>query len=431
MNTPAQAQRLLRAGRIAEAEAAYEAVLAQFPDDAEALNVVALAAIRRRDLARARALLEHAVAAHPTDAQSRYHLGRALDESGELDAAKAAYAAALQAQPGLYLARLHLANVHDRSGAAGPALQEYVAALHDAQRQGRWLDPATTPQNLQPLVERAVQTIMGAKRGIAERTLEELTQQYGRSELRRVERALRIHLREELPSGPDPRQQPTFFYFPELPPSPYLCHGDDGNRVQFPWIEALEALEAQTPLIRQELRRVLTSSAGHERVFLDAEVEQLNLRGTDAAPGWTGYYFYRHGQQRADAIAACPATAAALAALPLAHVPGHGPEVLYSVFMPGTHLLPHRGVTNTRVVGHLPLIVPQGCALRVAGEEHAWTEGRVVIFDDTYEHEAWNRSAEIRVVLIFDLWNPGLSAVERVAVARILARLGVLSAPGS
>ncbi len=428
MNTPAQAQRLLREGRIAEAEAAYEAVLAQSPDHAEALNVVALAALRRRDVARARSLLEHAVAAHPADAQSRYHLGRALEESGELDAAKVAYGAALQAQPELYLARLHLARAHDRSGAAGPALREYVTALRDAQLQGRWLDPATTPQNLRPLVERAVETIMSAKRGIAERTLKELTQQYGRSELTRVERALRIYLREQAPSAADPRQQPTFFHFPDLPSSPYLYRGTDGNRALFPWIDALEA---QTPLIRQELQRVLKASSGHERVFLSAEVEQLNLRGTDAAPGWTGYYFYRHGQLRGENIAVCPATAAALSTLPLAHVPEHGPEVLYSVFTPGTHLLPHRGMTNTRLVGHLPLIVPERCALRVAGEEHTWIEGRVVIFDDTYEHEAWNRSGEIRVVLIFDLWNPHLTAVECAAVALILARMGVITPPGS
>ena len=88
-------------------------------------------------------------------------------------------------------------------------------------------------------------------------------------------------------------------------------------------------------------------------------------------------------------------------------------------------------MTNTRLVGHLPLIVPERCALRVAGEEHTWIEGRVVIFDDTYEHEAWNRSGEIRVVLIFDLWNPHLTAVECAAVALILARMGVITPPGS
>ncbi len=105
-------------------------------------------------------------------------------------------------------------------------------------------------------------------------------------------------------------------------------------------------------------------------------------------------------------------------------VEDHGPEILFSVFTPGTHLLAHRGVTNTRVVAHLPLIVPPDCALRVGGEDHAWQEGRVVVFDDTYEHEAWNRSDQIRVVLIFDLWNPHLTELERAAVARIVVAIG-------
>ncbi len=102
----------------------------------------------------------------------------------------------------------------------------------------------------------------------------------------------------------------------------------------------------------------------------------------------------------------------------------HGPEVLFSVFTPGTHLLPHRGVTNTRLVGHLPLLVPEDCALSVGGELHAWHEGQVVVFDDTFEHEAWNRSKQTRVVLIFDLWNPYLTEAEQAAVTEIVETVG-------
>ena len=74
-------------------------------------------------------------------------------------------------------------------------------------------------------------------------------------------------------------------------------------------------------------------------------------------------------------------------------------------------------VTNTRVVCHLPLVVPEGCALVVGGERHEWREGVAVLFDDTYEHEAWNRGSETRVVLIADVWNPHLTAAEREAVS--------------
>jgi aspartate beta-hydroxylase len=153
-------------------------------------------------------------------------------------------------------------------------------------------------------------------------------------------------------------------------------------------------------------------------------VERQSLGGSGTAPSWNGYYFYRHGIRRDENCACCPVTSAALDQLPLSRVREHGPEILFSVFTAGTHLLPHRGVTNTRVVGHLPLIVPKDCALKVGGEIHVWQEGEVVVFDDTYEHEAWNRSEETRVLLIFDLWNPYLTEAEQVGVVDIVEAIG-------
>jgi aspartate beta-hydroxylase len=422
MNLSVQAKQLLREGRVAEAERLYEQILATSPDDAEALNLVALAALRRRDLARALALLRHAVAVHPNDFHSRYHLARCHDEAGEVMQALPLYESAVAMQPSNPGARLHYAYALERSGAREQALAHYVRALAQAQSEGRWLDPRTTPANLKPLVEQAVSLVRQTKRALADSALMELRARYGGSELGRVERALRIYLREEPAPLTDPRQQPTMLYFPDLPPSAYL------ERRLFPWIERLEA---ETGAIRAELMQLLPSSAGRERVFLKEEVERANLRGIGAEPSWNGYYFYRHGQRREDNCAACPATATALDALPLARVPGHGPEVLYSVFTTGTHLLPHRGVTNTRLVGHLPLIVPPDCALKVGGELHVWQEGRVVVFDDTYEHEAWNRSDRIRVVMIFDVWNPHLTPVEQAAVAELLPRMGALQPAAS
>jgi aspartate beta-hydroxylase len=422
MNLSVQAKQLLKEGRVAEAERLYEQILAASPDDAEALNLVALAALRRRDLARALALLRHAVAVHPSDFHSCYHLARCQDEAGDLAQALPLYESVLEMQPANPVARLYFAYALERSGSRERALAHYVRALGQAQSEGRWLDPRTTPPNLKPLVEQAVALVRQTKRALADDALAALRARYGGSELGRVERALRIYLREEAAQLADPRQQPTMLYFPDLPPSAYL------DRKLFPWIDGLEQA---TGAIRAELMRLLPSSAGRERVFLSESVERVNLRGIGAEPSWNGYYFYRHGERREDNCAACPATAAAIDALPLARVPGHGPEVLYSVFTTGTHLLPHRGVTNTRLVGHLPLIVPADCALKVGGELHVWQEGHVVVFDDTYEHEAWNRSDRIRVVMIFDVWNPHLTPVEQDAIAELLPRMGALQPAAS
>ena len=45
-----------------------------------------------------------------------------------------------------------------------------------------------------------------------------------------------------------------------------------------------------------------------------------------------------------------------------------------------------------------------------------------MVFDDTFDHEAWNGSDERRIVLIFDVWNPQLSLPEREAFRRVLDR---------
>lgn len=414
--TPAhELRQLLREGRLADAARAGERVLERTPDDLEALNIVGLAALSGGRVQRALDLLGRAVRLDPRDAATHHHFARAQEAAGDIDAALAAYDSALKLRPDFFLARLHRAAALERRGDARRALVNFARALTDAQQLGKWTNAATTPPGLQPLLEHAVRTVRAGRRSLLADLLEPVARRHGRDSLTRVERCLRLQLLEEEPVYPDPRQRPTFLYFPGLSASAYP------ERALFPWIADLEA---QTALIREELHGVLCSEAGRERVFTSAELEQQNLRGLTQPPSWNGYYFYRHGERREDNCGACPRTIRALDALPLARVPGHAPEVLFSVFTPGTQLLPHRGVTNTRLVGHLPLIVPENCALSVGGEVHAWQEGRVVVFDDTYEHEAWNRSDLTRVILIFDLWHPGLSEAERAAVSELVVALG-------
>jgi len=415
MMSAAEAQQLLRQGRLVEAERAFQEILAASPDDVEALNVAALIALRNGEAQRALELLGRSIQVNPADALTHHHLGLAHEAAGNLQAAAAAHRSALQAAPQLHAARLQLGRTLEQLGEGQQAVVQYARALADAQQQGRWLNPDTTPVPLRAAVEHAVLAVRDGRREAFAQILAPLVARYGASEITRVEQCLRIYMNEEQPLHPDPRQQPTFLYFPDLPPSAYL------ERSLFPWIPALEA---KTDAIRAEMLALLPSDQGLERVFTSDELEQVNLRGLDVPPSWNGYYFFRHGERREDNCRACPRTTAALTALPLAQVREHGPEVLYSVFTPGTHLLPHRGVTNTRVVAHLPLMVPDQCVLNVGGERHHWQEGRVVVFDDTYEHEAWNHSARTRVVMIFDIWNPYLTEVERSAVTDLIGAIG-------
>ena len=88
---------------------------------------------------------------------------------------------------------------------------------------------------------------------------------------------------------------------------------------------------------------------------------------------------------------------------------------------PHTHIPPHTGVANFRLLVHLPLILPGQCRFRVGSETREWRLGEAWVFDDTIEHEAWNDSDETRVILICDLWNPYLSVEERQAIAQVIA----------
>ena len=415
MDNSNEARALLRQGRLLEAECAYARILEASPDDAEALNVVALAALRDGDATRALGLLRHAATITPLDAQTQFNLGRALEIHDDLAAASICYQQAVRLQPEFFLARLHLGSALERRGKNHSAALNFTRALQCAQANGRWLNPATTPAGLRPLVEHAVIAADAGRRAAYDRALAPLVKRYGRAALTRIEQGLRIYLGDRQAEYPDPRQRPTFFCLPGLPTAAYL------DRAAFTW---LPALEQQTAAARRELHAVLGSTAGSERVFTSDELEVANLRGEGQRPSWTGYYFYRHGVRRADNCTACPDTARALDALPLCRIREHGPEVLFSVFTPGTHLLPHRGVTNVRCVAHLPLIVPEDCALSVGGEIHVWQEDQVVVFDDTYEHEAWNRSRRIRVVLIADVWNPHLTEVERAAATELIEAIG-------
>ena len=114
----------------------------------------------------------------------------------------------------------------------------------------------------------------------------------------------------------------------------------------------------------------------------------------------------------------CPATVEALSNVPTAPIPGRSPNVFFSILRPHTRIPPHTGVTNTRAIVHLPLIVPDGCGFRVGGETRPWVEGQPFAFDDTIEHEAWNDSDELRAVLICDVWNPHLTVSEQQAIIR-------------
>ena len=200
-------------------------------------------------------------------------------------------------------------------------------------------------------------------------------------------------------------QRPRYYFFPGLPQIQFY------GREQFPW---LAELEAATPAIRAELAEVLKdASAFRPYVEGDAARPRKEQAGMLDNPDWSAFYLWKNGELVADNAARCPATMRALEHVPLTRVQNRSPSVLFSLLKPGAHIPAHNGMVNTRLIGHLPLIVPGQCTFRVGNETREWVEGKAWLFDDTMEHEAWNRSAGLRVVLLFEVWRPELTEVER------------------
>jgi aspartate beta-hydroxylase len=178
--------------------------------------------------------------------------------------------------------------------------------------------------------------------------------------------------------------------YPDLPSQPWLDPGD------FPLVAYLES---HYDAIRGEILS-LNPSRFHR------ESERIQRSGD-----WDVAFFYERGRRRNEICEACPVTTRG--------IEGHGAVLTMaglayvSRMRAGTHILAHTGPTNIRVRCHLGIRVPDGgCAIRVENDTRRWEEGKCLVFDDHFEHEAWNHTDEDRIVLIVDVWHPGLSSTE-------------------
>jgi aspartyl/asparaginyl beta-hydroxylase (cupin superfamily) len=199
---------------------------------------------------------------------------------------------------------------------------------------------------------------------------------------------------------------------PRLPAQPFF------RREMFDWVPEFEK---RTDAIREEMIAALAEAGPQFQPYIQYNpgdpVNQWSELNHSRA--WTGFHLYRGGKPVEENLARCPRTAEALKLIDAVHLAGTCPNAMFSVLAPKTHIPPHHGESNARLVAHLPLVVPSDCLFRVGYDNRRWTEGEVLVFDDTIEHEAWNDSDEIRVVMLFDVWNPLLTPEERLIVQRM------------
>ncbi len=373
--------------------------------DADQTFAAAVAAYERGEMETVLALLGAALST-PSDPRVAMLLGEAARHAGNDALLSQAADQLLALDASAIRPLIWKGDVEVRAQNQRRASQFYAAALVRA--EGKTLQPSLA---LDVQRVRSVQTDLQLR--LAE-FLDHYLSDHGVPESKRsprVQKSLRIL------SGRDEAimdlQQPLMHYVPDLPQVAWY------ERAMFAWAADLEN---QTADIRAELISVLQGApAFAPYIEGDTHGPARNYQGLLNNPAWSAYYLWRDGAPVPENIARCPITAAALARVPRPQFPGRAPTAMFSLLEPRTHIPAHRGMLNARLIGHLPLIVPPECAMRVGPETRAWQEGVLTIFDDSVEHEAWNNSDETRVVLLFDIARPELTDDEQHAIALCFA----------
>lgn len=212
----------------------------------------------------------------------------------------------------------------------------------------------------------------------------------------RLQTALDIVARRREPLIPaDPLQRPTLLAYPELETKPVW------DSARFEWAAGVEAAY---PRIRSELEHVLRQRRGFQTVW----------DKTTELGEWAAMWLYLYEKPYPENTALCPETAGILSG-----IPRRTGWACFSAMKPGTHVKPHCGTTNAKLRCHLPLRVPEGCRMRVGSEVRHWAEGRLLVFDDSFEHEVWTAGDGARVVLVFDVYHPDLHLEEMVLLETI------------
>jgi aspartate beta-hydroxylase len=401
----AQANDALRAGKEREALALWSRILSADPNHIATLVNIGKHSQRKGDMKSALAAFERVAAIDGKNAQHWLNIALVHHNLKNFDAERQAVQRALLADPLDLLALIMHAELLKRGGG-----KHEVAAAYDA-----IVKVAPPPEQLHPNLRPALENAIEQKRrydneyGVfLDDYLAPLYRELGTQKLGRFRDSLDIMVGRKRRY----ESQSMIYHYPGLAPIAFFDRGD------FPW---LDELEAATEGIRDEFLRVLESQAQFTPyIKYDEHLPVNQFAELNNSLRWSAFHLYESGKVIEENAARCPLTMSLLQKVPRPDMPGRTPAAMFSMLKPNTRIPAHVGVTNARLVVHLPLIVPEKCGFRVGNDTREWVPGKAWVFDDTIDHEAWNDSDEFRVVLIFDIWHPQLSAAERQLITQLM-----------
>lgn len=402
-----QAAEARRTGRNGEAQAALTHILTLQPGEPQALNMLGMMALEIGDFHVART---HFLGATQSDAGEPalwMNVAAAQRGLGDGEGERAALQRAIDIDQRNFMAQMRLAQLQQRLGEVQAAADSWSKVLAMSSGMGD-----LPPQLVDTLAE-ARGFVTNHQSRLASFVEDGVGPLLADADAR-SQRRFQACLDHEFGRRPLYQNQCSGLHYPFLPADEYF------DRDHFPW---MAALEAKTDAIRAEFLGLIEQQGGNVRPYVqqDPGTPENKWTALDGSLDWGAAFLWEYGVRNEAVCDACPQTVAALEALPRADIPGRAPSAFFSLLKPHSRIPAHTGVTNTRAIIHLPLIVPPGCFFRVGGETRAWQEAQAFAFDDTIEHEAWNNSDHLRVVLIFDVWNPHLSLAEQQLLKQFYA----------
>ncbi len=409
-----QALDAMQRGSHQEALTYWSRVLTLAPRHAVALTQMGQAAFKSGDFQGAREAFQRAAGADGSDPRQWVNVAVACQQLGDGEAEEAALFKALSIDPSDLMALVLRGSMYERQGRTHLAASAYGAAAAVSPPLDRLIP------ELRPAVTHAMSyrdQHMQKFAAFVDEFMQPHLQLADRRSLERFRLSLDILVGRKQRYDP----QPMRYFVPQLPVVEFF----DRNR--FPW---LDDLESATPRIRAEFEEVLREENADVSPYIQYSADQPVAQWAELnhSPRWSAFHLVKDGQPVPGNSQRCPETMAVWSRTPWPDQPGRTPVAMFSLLKPRTRIPAHVGASNARLVTHLPLIVPAGCRFRVGNQTRVWEPGKAWVFDDTIEHEAWNDSDQLRVVLIFDTWHPDLNPEERRMITELNRALNAFNA---
>lgn len=399
-----------RHGRLPEAERLYQQIVAEHPDNIEALRFLANAALSRNEPGQAVGLLSRAAQVDRNNTGVLLELGLAYRNAQRMDEARSVFEGIIESSHGgNTTARLLLANVLESDDRPEQALLQYFRAIIDAQSKGQWLSDATTEPGIRRLVQHAMQYSAVERRKLFEHALEPLRRGIDAARLGRIEAALATYLREKGGPPEDPRQKPTFMYLPNLGAQRYLDPAlfdwlaDWSARVSLLGREALACQEAFAQPRSPRPFSLESIAASHENTA--APVQHVPV--------------YQHGIFFDSIKGHAPALCELVEAAPMVRIPNYAPDASIIAVQPGGHTVRHYGRTNAFCMVVVAFCDSAPLQVMVGGESRRLHANESLAFDPSFEFEFSAAGDSGSRALAIEVWNPGVSPLERDALTAL------------